>query len=72
MTLFEQFKNMSAQPLFEIEHEVYHIIADDTGLHAGDCTNIGFRPYDGLFVGWDDVFSFDEHLQALHELCLEA
>ena len=72
--LIEQFNNMKRIPLFEIElddeYHIFHIMADDAGLHAGGVTNSGFHPYHGLSVEWDDSFSLDEHLQELYDVCL--
>ena len=69
--LLQEFKSMRAMPIMEIEGEVYHIEADEAGLYAGGVTNVGFHAYEGLFILWDDVFSLDEHLQALYELIRE-
>lgn len=71
--LINEFHNMNLDPLFEIEladdeFEIYHIMADDEGLHAGGMSNVGFMPR-GITVEWDATFSLDEHLQALFEVC---
>ena len=73
--LIKEFKEMKNIPLFEIEinqeYYTYYIQADEKGLSAGGCCNIGFMPYAGLFIDWDDCFSLDEHLQELYEVCYE-
>ena len=70
-----EFENMKNIPMFEIEREdggccIYHIIATNHGLEAGGMCNYGFHNYKGLEVPYDDVFSLDEHIQELYELCL--
>jgi hypothetical protein len=71
--LLEQFNEIKLLPLLEIEYgdgefEIYHIMADDIGLHAGDICNTGFLSR-GITVEWDDNFSLDENLQALYDAC---
>ena len=61
--LFDQFNNMQAMPIFELEDsngefEVYTIQANEAGLQV---------LYTGIFQPWDDIFSLDEHIQALVE-----
>ena len=65
-TLQEQFENITLMRLFEIEtstpgeYEIFEISADHTGIYSGS-----------LRVNYDDIFSLDEHLQALYELCID-
>lgn len=63
--LLKQFEAITKMRLFEIEtneageYEIFEISADAVGIYSG-----------ALLVEWDSVFSLDEHLQELYELCL--
>ncbi len=67
--LYTQFNEITKMKLFEIEIEgefyLYNIEANQTGLF---CTsyNSGL-----LVIEWDECFSLDENLCALHDLCLD-
>ena len=63
--LLDQFNEMQSKPIFELEDsngdlKVYTIQANEAGLQV---------LYTNIFQPWDDIFSLDEHLQALVEEC---
>lgn len=70
MTLYEQFQAMDKIPLFEInlgdvlyaedDWEIYEIYADEKGIWTV-----------GAYIGWDDFFTLDQHLESLYELTIE-
>jgi len=67
-TLLKQFNAIEKMKLFEIEIEsefyLYDIEANEKGLFCSSYKS------GALSVDWDAVFSLDEHLGVLYELCL--
>ena len=81
MTIKQQFEQMKAQPIFEInlqehleldddEYYLFHLNATDTHLQAGSITNAGFRAL-GIEEEFDEDFTLDMHLESLYEKCVK-
>lgn len=72
MSLIEEFNNMKAMPIFEIEIDgnfhVYHINATLKGLELGGVSNSGFIPYNLEEIEWDNDLTLDNHLEGLYEI----
>ena len=81
MTIKQQFEQMKAQPIFEInlleymeldddEYYLFHLNATETHLQAGSITNAGFHSL-RIEEEFDEDFNLDEHLESLYIKCVE-
>ena len=81
LELIQEFEEMEAQPIFEInladylgleedEYVIYYLQANEEGIEAGGCSNCGFYPYTDLFVEWEEDESLECHLEGLYKLCI--
>lgn len=81
MTIKQQFEQMKAQPIFEInlqgyldlddaEYYIFDLNATETHFEAGAITNAGFYSL-GIEEEFDEDLTVDEHLFLLFDKCVE-
>jgi len=67
--------NITKMMMFEINYKDYGMRADDEyEVYNINCTNEGLNctGVNGFIsIEWDNIFSLDEHLQELFDLCLQ-
>ena len=66
--LLQEFREMEKSPYFEVmidgQIELFEIKADGDGLFV-------LTDYDTILVGWDEIYSLDEHLELVYQQLIE-